>query len=113
MRTLLLATMLAGCDVARPLETTNPESVTSVAAASCCEMYPGRPKTATSIGQLDLWVCRDSKCRELQPGTECTTLSNTEPTYCQVPTSNDCKMVYLEHNTYESGNKTFQTIYCF
>lgn len=102
MRRLLLAMLLTGC-VDRALPGDAPWVADQVELTPCCEKHPGR------ANQVDIWVCKSAQCPELNAGTECTTLSNSQPTYCQVPLTDDCKMVYLE----ELQGAPFQTVYCF
>lgn len=59
--------------------------------------------------------CKDGLCPELAAGKECTTLGGLPDGshYCQVPTTNDCEVIYLERTTQTSNHDPFQTVYCF
>jgi hypothetical protein len=104
-RYLPLLLLLAACD-ARSLDIPGADPISGIEITiedSCCQERDG------------LLVCRDDLCGALtQNGAaECTTLSNTHPTYCQDPLTNDCVPVYLEHTTKTSSHAPFQTVWCF
>ena len=92
MRYLLLCSLLAACG-GDALQIPGPP-------APCCESIDER------------LVCRDAACPELRGAQECTTLSATNPSYCQTPITNDCEQVYLK-STPSSKHQPFQTVYCF
>jgi hypothetical protein len=70
---------------------------------------PDEPCCVERDGQL---VCRSNRCPELGGARECETLADTDPHYCQVPLTDDCRSVYLQE-TGASTRKPFQTVYCF
>lgn len=99
----LFIMLLVGC-IDRALPPANHiSSEPAPVIETCCEKYAGR------ANQTDLWICKGPQCPELDTGIECSTLSNTQPTYCQIPPTDDCKIVYLEN----LQGDAFQTIYCF
>lgn len=71
------------------------------AARNCCEVHVG------GHGQADLWLCDDPACHELEGAVECSTLSDTQPTYCQAPPADapECVPVLLR-------SSSFQTVFC-